>query len=156
MHAARSTRRPPNRRASGAAPRHGSPRRGRDRRAASAGVEVARARGRAGGVALLTSCAARAQGGRPRARRRRPDAPSPPRTGPGGARPGRAPPAAVGTHVVKPLPFRPDALKALSERLIVSHYENNDGGAVKNLNRVEGELARVLKDTPAFVVGGRK
>jgi superoxide dismutase, Fe-Mn family len=40
----------------------------------------------------------------------------------------------------------------LSERLITSHHENNYGGAVKNLNRVEQELAGVNADTPPFVV----
>ncbi|HEU4409440.1 MAG TPA: Fe-Mn family superoxide dismutase [Polyangiaceae bacterium] len=105
----------------------------------------------AAGAALVTGCAARAQGA--------PQAPAGPSARPPAAPPppaGSAPPAAAGAHAVKPLPFRADALKGLSERLIVSHHENNYGGAVKNLNRVEGELARVTKDTPAFVVGGLK
>jgi len=38
-------------------------------------------------------------------------------------------------HAVKPLPFDASKLRGLSERLIVSHHENNYGGAVKNLNR---------------------
>src|SRR5262249_648851 len=53
-----------------------------------------------------------------------------------------------------PLPFDPKGLKGLSEKLIVSHHDNNYGGAVKNLNKVEQELARTNADTPAFVVGG--
>src|SRR5262245_61057561 len=64
--------------------------------------------------------------------------------------------APPGQHGSKPLPFDPRKLNGLSERLIVSHHENNYGGAVKNLNRVEEELARVTADTPAFVVGGLK
>jgi len=40
----------------------------------------------------------------------------------------------------------------LSERLITSHHENNYGGAVKNLNRVEQELTKINADTPPFVV----
>jgi Fe-Mn family superoxide dismutase len=106
------------------------------------------------GAALVTGCAARAEGA--------PQAPAGPATppsrpaGPATPPPGGAPPAAAGGHAVKPLPFRPDGLKGLSERMIVSHHENNYGGAVKNLNRVEGELARVTKDTPSFVVGGLK
>jgi Fe-Mn family superoxide dismutase len=36
----------------------------------------------------------------------------------------------------------------------VSHHENNYGGAVKNLNKVEEELARVNKDTAGFIVSG--
>jgi Fe-Mn family superoxide dismutase len=54
------------------------------------------------------------------------------------------------------LPFQPAKLKGLSEKLLRSHHENNYGGAVKNLNKVEEELARVTKDTSAFVVGGLK
>lgn len=64
------------------------------------------------------------------------------------------PPAFAGQHVLQPLPFLPQRLKGLSERLVVSHHENNYGGAVRNLNRLELELAQVTKDTPPFVVGG--
>jgi superoxide dismutase, Fe-Mn family len=71
-------------------------------------------------------------------------------TGPGG--PGVRP----GAHVVKPLPFDPKSLRGLSERLITSHHDNNYAGALKNLNKVEEELARVTADTPAFIVGGLK
>jgi len=59
-------------------------------------------------------------------------------------------------HAVKPLPFNPTKLRGLSEKLIVSHHENNYGGAVKNLNRTEEELARVSKDTPPLVVAALK
>jgi superoxide dismutase, Fe-Mn family len=62
--------------------------------------------------------------------------------------------AAPGKHPVKPLPFDPAKLKGLSERLLTSHHENNYGGAVKNLNKVEEELARLTKDAPGFLVGG--
>jgi Fe-Mn family superoxide dismutase len=60
--------------------------------------------------------------------------------------------ALAGKHEVVPLPFAPGSLNGLSERLITSHHENNYGGAVKNLNRVEQELARLNSDTPPFVV----
>ena len=59
-------------------------------------------------------------------------------------------------HALKPLPFDPAKLRGLSERLIVSHHENNYGGAVKNLNRTEEELARVTKDTPPLLVAALK
>ena len=59
-------------------------------------------------------------------------------------------------HAVKPLPFDASKLRGLSERLIVSHHENNYGGAVKNLNRTEEELARVTKDTPPLLVAALK
>jgi len=66
------------------------------------------------------------------------------------------PPVAAGKHEVVPLPFDPKKLTGLSERLLVSHHDNNYAGAVKNLNKVEEQLATVTKDTPAFVVGGLK
>lgn len=59
-----------------------------------------------------------------------------------------------GKHTIKPLPFDPRKLRGLSERLLVSHHENNYGGALKNLNKLEEELARVTKDTPGFIVSG--
>lgn len=59
-------------------------------------------------------------------------------------------------HAIKPLPFDPSTLRGLSQRLIVSHHENNYGGAVKNLNRTEEELARVTKDTPPLLVAALK
>lgn len=61
-------------------------------------------------------------------------------------------PAFAGNHQLLPLPFKPNALSGLSERLIVSHHENNYGGAVKNLNRVELELSRLTTETPPFLV----
>jgi Fe-Mn family superoxide dismutase len=60
----------------------------------------------------------------------------------------------VGKHTPVALPFDPKKLKGLSERLITSHHDNNYAGAVKNLNKVEEELAKVNKDTPGFIVGG--
>lgn len=60
----------------------------------------------------------------------------------------------AGRHTLRPLPFEPGRLKGLSERLIVSHHQNNYGGAVNNLNKLEAQLAQVGPDTPPFVVGG--
>ena len=67
-----------------------------------------------------------------------------------------APPLAPGKHEVLALPFDPTKLHGLSERLLVSHHDNNYAGAVKNLNKVEEQLATVTKDTPGFTVGGLK
>jgi Fe-Mn family superoxide dismutase len=64
------------------------------------------------------------------------------------------PSAFAGQHKPQPLPFDPRSLNRLSERLIVSHHENNYGGAIRNLNNLEKQLAQVTKDTPAFLVGG--
>jgi Fe-Mn family superoxide dismutase len=63
-----------------------------------------------------------------------------------------APAAFASKHQVVPLPFKPSALNGISEKMISSHHENNYTGAVKNLNRVEQELAAITKDTPPFVV----
>jgi Fe-Mn family superoxide dismutase len=65
-------------------------------------------------------------------------------------------PAHAGKHELRPLPFDPKTLKGLSEKLIVSHHENNYGGAVKNLNKVEAALGQLTKDSPAFLVAGLK
>ena len=59
-----------------------------------------------------------------------------------------------GKHEPVALPFDPKRLPGLSEKLLVSHHDNNYAGAVKNLNAVELELARVTKDTPGFQVAG--
>lgn len=61
---------------------------------------------------------------------------------------------APGKHVVAPLPFDPKKLKGLSEKLLVSHHENNYVGALKNLNKVEEDLLRSTKETPSFVISG--
>jgi Fe-Mn family superoxide dismutase len=71
-----------------------------------------------------------------------------------GAVPMPSPPALTGTHAVVPLPFKPTALNGISEKMIVSHHDNNYAGAVKNLNKAEQELARINADTPPFVVAG--
>ena len=62
--------------------------------------------------------------------------------------------AAAGSHAVVPLPFAADKLKGLSAKMLTSHHENNYAGAIKNLNKVELELAKATKDTPAFAVAG--
>ena len=60
----------------------------------------------------------------------------------------------TGTQSTVPLPFKPTGLNGISERMIVSHHDNNYAGAVKNLNKVELELAQINSDTPGFVVSG--
>src|SRR5712691_1583549 len=64
--------------------------------------------------------------------------------------------AFAGKHAIVPMPSDLTKLKGLSERLIRSHHENNYGGAVKNFNRVEEELAGITKDTPLFVAASLK
>jgi hypothetical protein len=45
----------------------------------------------------------------------------------------------------------------MSEKLIVSHYENNYGGAVNRLNAIAADLAGLdFEKTPGFVINGLK
>ncbi len=60
-------------------------------------------------------------------------------------------------YTVKPLSCEPTKLKGLSEKLIVSHYENNYGGAVKRLNAITAQLAELdVAKAPGFVINGLK
>src|SRR6266849_6149048 len=51
---------------------------------------------------------------------------------------------------INPIPVRPWTLNGLSERLIVSHYENSYGGAVRALNTVRSELAALDAGAPGY------
>lgn len=57
---------------------------------------------------------------------------------------------------IAPIPVRPWTLNGLSERLIVSHYENNYGAAVRTLNTVRSELASLDPRSPAHWVRALK
>jgi Fe-Mn family superoxide dismutase len=60
-------------------------------------------------------------------------------------------------YEIKPLPFDPQKIKGLSEKILVSHYENNYGGAVKRLNAITEQLANLDYDkAPGFVINGLK
>lgn len=61
------------------------------------------------------------------------------------------------TYEMKPLSCNPAKLKGLSERLVVSHYENNYGGAVKRLNAITAQLESLdFATAPVFVINGLK
>jgi Fe-Mn family superoxide dismutase len=61
------------------------------------------------------------------------------------------------TTMMKPLACDPKRIKGMSETLIVSHYENNYGGAVKRLNAITEQLAALdFATAPGFVVNGLK
>ena len=64
----------------------------------------------------------------------------------------KTPAITSGDHKPRDLPFKPDKLKGISAAMITSHHANNYTAAVKNLNKVELELAKVNKDTPGFQV----
>jgi superoxide dismutase, Fe-Mn family len=61
------------------------------------------------------------------------------------------------TYVIKPLSCDPQRIRGMSERMIVSHYENNYGGAVKRLNLIDEKLAELdYASAPGFLVNGLK
>jgi Fe-Mn family superoxide dismutase len=64
------------------------------------------------------------------------------------------PPRAV---TVRPFLLKPQYMNGLSERLLVSHYENNYGGALRRLNAIRAHLAALdWARTPTFEINGLK
>lgn len=60
-------------------------------------------------------------------------------------------------YVAKPMSFDPKNVKGVSEKLLVSHYENNYVGAVKRLNAISTQLAELdFAKAPNFVINGLK
>ncbi len=60
-------------------------------------------------------------------------------------------------YEMNPLACNPAGMNGLSEKIIVSHYEKNYGGAVKRLNAIEQKLAELdWASAPVFVVNGLK
>jgi len=60
-------------------------------------------------------------------------------------------------YAMKPLACDPTRIKGMSERLIVSHYENNYGGAVNRLNAITAQLADLdFATASVFVINGLK
>jgi Fe-Mn family superoxide dismutase len=61
------------------------------------------------------------------------------------------------TYDIKPLSFDPKSIKGMSEKVLVSHYENNYVGAVKRLNAIGAQLADLdFAKAPNFVINGLK
>jgi Fe-Mn family superoxide dismutase len=61
------------------------------------------------------------------------------------------------TYEIKPLPFDPKDIKGISEKVLVSHYENNYVGAVKRLNAIGTQLAELdFAKAPVFMINGLK
>jgi Fe-Mn family superoxide dismutase len=61
------------------------------------------------------------------------------------------------SYSMKPLGCDPQQIKGMSEKLIVSHYENNYGGAVKRLNLIAEQLAGLdFNSAPGFLINGLK
>src|SRR5258705_5467284 len=57
---------------------------------------------------------------------------------------------------IAPIGVRPSTLTGLSERMVVSHFENNYGNAVRALNAVHRELATLDADRPPHRLRGLK
>jgi Fe-Mn family superoxide dismutase len=57
----------------------------------------------------------------------------------------------------KPLSLDPKAINGISEKVLVSHYENNYLGAVKRLDAIDAQLAELdFAKAPNFVINGLK
>jgi superoxide dismutase, Fe-Mn family len=60
-------------------------------------------------------------------------------------------------YTMKSLSCDPARIKGMSEPLIVGHYENNYGGAVKRLNVIDEKLAELdYASAPGFLINGLK
>src|SRR6516165_7978160 len=60
-------------------------------------------------------------------------------------------------YQAKPIPFDPKSITGISEKVLVSHYENNYVGAVKRLNAIGTQLAELdFNKAPNFVINGLK
>jgi Fe-Mn family superoxide dismutase len=60
-------------------------------------------------------------------------------------------------YAMKPLSCDPARVKGMSERLIISHYENNYGGAVKRLYLIDEQLAALdVANAAGFLINGLK
>jgi len=60
-------------------------------------------------------------------------------------------------YQTKPMPFDPKSITGMSEKVLVSHYENNYCGAVKRLNAICAQLAELdFAKAPNFVINGLK
>lgn len=61
------------------------------------------------------------------------------------------------SYAVKPLSCDPTKLNGLSEKLMLSHWENNYGGAVRRLNAITAQLADLdFSKCPIFMINGLK
>src|SRR5688572_23525756 len=59
---------------------------------------------------------------------------------------------ATGGWPIKPLPFDPTKLKGLSEKLLVSHHDNNYAGAARRVGQIQQMLASLPQNAPGFQI----
>ena len=61
------------------------------------------------------------------------------------------------TVTVRPLLLKPQYMNGLSERLLISHYVNNYGGALRRLNAIRARLSSLdWQRVPVFEINGLK
>jgi superoxide dismutase, Fe-Mn family len=59
--------------------------------------------------------------------------------------------------MARPLLFKPHRLNGLSDKLLISHYENNYGGALRRLNAIEARIGALdWSAAPVFDINGVK
>lgn len=64
---------------------------------------------------------------------------------------------ASSAYTPKPLPFDPKTIPGLSEKLLVSHHDNNYAGAVKRFGDIETQLRQTdFATAPGFLINGLK
>ncbi len=69
----------------------------------------------------------------------------------------QAPGAVAPTFSAKSLPFDAKAIPGLSEKLLVSHHDNNYAGAVKRFGDIEAQLRQTdFATAPGFLINGLK
>jgi len=59
-------------------------------------------------------------------------------------------------HKIKPLKFDPKTLRGVSEKVIVSHHDNNYAGAVKKLNLIQKQIAGLPVSAHPIELGALK
>jgi len=60
-------------------------------------------------------------------------------------------------YEIKPFSLDPKSVKGISEKILISHYENNYVGAVKRLNAIASQLAELdFSKAPNFMINGLK
>jgi Fe-Mn family superoxide dismutase len=65
--------------------------------------------------------------------------------------------AGAARYQALPLPFDPKTIPGFSERILVSHHDNNYAGAVSRLGAIEAEMAELdISTAPGFMVNGLK
>jgi Fe-Mn family superoxide dismutase len=60
-------------------------------------------------------------------------------------------------YEIKPFSLDPKSVKGISEKILISHYENNYVGGVKRLTAIAAQLAELdYSKAPGFVINGLK